>query len=297
MTTLFLAYPMKLASIVSHVLPLSLAVAACLTVGYLKSHGEWDALSQCGLSPIRVASALFVIPLLATLLAVPLNTVIAPLALSSYEIKLGIAADSQTTKESWQKRGEWMTSRSQESDDDLEIAVKRDGKGEVLVWIAKRSGKIQYAWYHTRGWLKGEVVQETIPDEKGGATELRVGLNGLIGASLTSSALKNKARALESRGLDSKVVLAQIALRRALVWACLLVPVISLLLSITARTSRTIGLVPLAIGVSALYWFVLAVFWNGAVFGAWPAQLISQGVVALFVLLTAISTLRLVLRH
>ena len=62
------AYPFKIPSIVTHILPLAAALGALLSYSHLTCAGEWDAMLLVGLSPLRLAAALMIVPLAVTVI-------------------------------------------------------------------------------------------------------------------------------------------------------------------------------------------------------------------------------------
>ncbi len=284
------AYPFKIPSIVTHILPLAAALGALLSYSHLACAGEWDAMLLAGLSPLRLATALMIVPLAATMLSVPLTGSLAPALLAVYESRT-VSESVETERRGWFRKDEWLIRGSGGNERGTSLAIGRDREGRATEWSL--SG---VSWRRGQGWTDDRVHPAGLSTE-GISVPPVAGAFGLVGASLTNAELDETAKRLEDHGLNSLPLRAQTVLRSALSSACLIVPVLGLLLGMLSRSIRATRLVPLSIAVAAVYWLVLATAWNGASMGSWPCATVSFGVPGFFAILAIGLMIRVGLRR
>ena len=308
------AYPFKIPSIVTHVLPLAAVLGALLSYSHLACEGEWDAMLLAGLSPLRLATALMIVPLVVTMLSVPLTGSLAPSLLAVYESRT--APESvETERREWFRKGEWLIRESGGSERKTSLAIGRDREGRVTAWSrsyvdsnpipafpCEGKGKMMEAGFKAVSWRRGQGWTDDSAHPAGLSTEGLsappvAGAFGLVGASYTNAELDETAKELEDHGLNSLPLRAQTVLRSALSSACLIVPVLGLLLAMLSRSIRATRLVLLSIAVAAVYWLVLATAWNGATMGSWPCATVSIGGPGLFAILAIGLMIRVGLRR
>ena len=289
------AYPFKIPSIVTHILPLAMALGALLSYSHLTCAGEWDAMLLVGLSPLRLATALMIVPLVVTILSVPFTGSLAPALLAVYESRT-VPESVQTERRGWFREDEWLIRRSGGNERGTSLAIGRDREGRADVWSRSLAPGESVSWRRGQGWADDNAHPTGLSNEALSVTPV-AGAFGLVGASLTNAELEETAEKLEDHGLNSFPLRAQTVLRSALSSACLIVPLLGLLLGMLSRSIRATRLVPLSIAVAAVYWLVLATAWNGASMGSWPCATVSIGVPGLFAILAIGLMVRIGLRR
>jgi lipopolysaccharide export LptBFGC system permease protein LptF len=90
---------------------------------------------------------------------------------------------------------------------------------------------------------------------------------GLLGDSLTVPDLFKAIPLAAKRGLNAAPLKAEVALRGALIAACIVLPLLCLGMSIGRETSAASRLLGIGIAAAATYWLCLAIAWNSAVAG------------------------------
>jgi lipopolysaccharide export LptBFGC system permease protein LptF len=289
------AYPFKIPSIVTHILPLAAALGVLLSYSHLACAGEWDAMQLAGLSPLRLATALMIVPLAVTMLSVPLTGSFAPALLAIYESRT--ASESvETKRRGWFRKGEWLVRGFGGNESGESLVIGRDREGRATAWSRSFARGEAVSWRRGKGWTDDRVHPVDLSTE-GISVPPVAGAFGLVGASVTSAELDETAKNLEDHGLNSLPLRAQTVLRSALSSACLIVPVLGLLLAMLLRSIRATRLVPLSIAVAAIYWLVLATAWNGASIGSWPCSTVSFGVPGLFAIFAFGMMIRVSLRR
>ncbi len=292
------AYPFKIPSIITHILPLAAALGVLLSYSHLACAGEWDAMLIAGLSPLRLATALMIVPLAVILLSVPLTGSLAPALLAVYESRT--APESvETERHGWFRKGEWLIRESEGDERRTNLAIGRDREGRATTWSLSHAGRDPIpavSWRRGQGWTDDSAHPAGLSTE-GLSVPPVAGAFGLVGASYTNAELVETAKELEDHGLNALPLRAQTVLRSALSSACLIVPLLGLLLGMLSRSIRATRLVPLSIAVAAVYWLVLATAWNGASMGSWPCATVSIGVPGLFAILAIGLMIRVGLRR
>ncbi len=289
------AYPFKIPSIVTHILPLAVALGVLLSYSHLACEGEWDAMLLVGLSPLRLATALMIVPLAVTVLSVPLNGSLAPALLAVYESRT-VSESVETERRGWFRKDEWLIRESGGDERGTSLAIGRDREGRATAWSLSNAHGKGVSWRRGQGWTDDSAHPAGLSTE-GLSVPPVAGAFGLVGASLTNAKLDETAKDLEDHGLNSLPLRAQTVLRSALSSACLIVPVLGLLIGMLSRSIRATRLVPLSIAVAAVYWLVLATAWNGASMGSWPCATVSIGVPGLFAILAIGLMIRVGLRR
>jgi len=280
---LLTAYPLKLPGIAAQMLPLALLFGVLLALSRLRRGGEWDALRSAGLSPLRASVGLIAVPVLGALLALPLVEWLGPIGLARFQDAAGITSAGDNAQPQWTRTAGGALRRSAGSREPA-ISIERDAEGRVLAY---RRGDA--AWRRGAGWGAAEP-QRSGPPGVSGETASMPAAGALAGAELTRPALERAIDALEVTGRDASALLAQGALRVALVAGCLLAPLLGLLIALRSEEDRASRLIALGLAVGAAYWLAVAVAWNGAVLGAWSARWVSIGAPILFLAVVSVLT-------
>jgi lipopolysaccharide export LptBFGC system permease protein LptF len=288
---LLLAYPAKLPAIAAQMLPLALLFGVLLAVSSLRRGGEWDALRSAGLSPVRLSPGLLAIPLLGTVLAVPLVEWLGPRGIEHYQASVGWGSSGE------EERGRWTVSAGGslvrlDGGGAPQISIGRDADGRVVEYRIAGAR----VWRRGAGW-SSEAASIASPSDPGQAGAASAGLGQPAGAELTRADLERIVDDLERSGQDASALVSQGALRIALIAACLLVPLLGLLLAFGWNEGRASRLIALGLAVGAAYWLAVATAWNGAVLGAWSALWISAGVPVAFAVLSLLAGVRAVRGH
>jgi lipopolysaccharide export LptBFGC system permease protein LptF len=279
------AYPLKFPSIAAQMLPLALLFGVLLALSSLRLHGEWDALRSAGLSPLRLSPGLLAVPLLGVLVGLPLIEWLAPAGLARYQAAVGAAPLDEAGRPRWSVEPDGALTRTG-GGDTAPLVIERDENGRAVSF--EEDGR---SWRRGRGWgIAGDaassaaaVVVADIPTPAPGQ---------LAGSSLTRFELSRTIHALESSGRDASPWAAQGALRLALIAACLVVPLLGLMIALGWSEGRASRLIALGLLVGAAYWLALATAWNGAVLGVWSVLWVSAGVPVLFGVLALLAGVR-----
>jgi lipopolysaccharide export LptBFGC system permease protein LptF len=274
-------YPLRLPAIVAHVLPLAATLGALLALGSLRRHGEWEALLAAGVGPGRVVLGLAVGPLLAAFAMLPLVLELAPRANAGWS--RAVAPPSEATGTAAEER--WIA-----VDGQALARVARDGAGwfpKMLIELpgATHRGKRIDVDRDQRGAAVAFGEHEEPPASSG---------SWLAGQTLPRTRLDRAIDARRGAGLDTAALEAERALRRGLILASALLPLLGLLLAVAWGFGRASALTTLALALGVGYWLLTAVAWNGAAAGAWPAAWICPGVPTVFTTasLAAVALLR-----
>jgi lipopolysaccharide export LptBFGC system permease protein LptF len=269
------AYAFKLPTVVSHVLPMAVAFGALITLSYLRRFGEWDALRLAGLSPLRLAAALLLVPAMSAALAMANAGSWAPAAMRRYEEIAGWAPPDRGDRGRWSRDGDRLV-RVGGGAGGL-LVVERDRSGAATGWSRGSEGGRGLGWEEGRGW---SALGRPLEAPEGGVVAPRVEAwsGGLAGQALSSDGIAALATELEGRGLDAGPLRAQLSLRFALAAACLIVPAIGLLLALNGTSHRASRMVLTGLAASAFYWLAVVVAWNGAIWGAWSERVLGVGV-------------------
>lgn len=278
--TLLAAYAMKLPHITAQLLPMALAFGAVVALAGLRRHGEWNAMALTGISPARIGGAMLAVPLLASIPALLLSFILAPAAMAGYEKALGIEPVPAAGWSLLKDGGISRQSSGEGAGGNLRVDI--GPSGEVLRWRTVGPHGVSWIWERGAGFSRGR--SEEIDGDLREAPILvmpSAGMDGMVASSWSSSALRDLAGKLEAAGLDPRPVRAQLALRTALVLACVIVPALAVFLALFGSTHRISRLLPMALAVCAFYWANVVVAWNGALWGAWGAWVLAWGVPAL----------------
>ena len=280
--SLFCAYPFKLPSVITHILPPACAIGAVVALANLRSSGEWNAFMAAGLSPFRLVFSLLLTSLICAVLIWPITQTLAPLAYSQYEVAAGLVnSDAAKVSSNWSRDGAWLIRRS---GDDVILAVERSGTGRAIRWQRFRQGtlnsdrKLISSWSDDAGFLGGDVEVREFSSFTPVPELPKVGIDGLFAADRTSAELETISIALRTRGLSSTALDAQILLRRSLAVSCFMVTAIVLMLALLCSHCREVALVGLSLLVSAAYWVLLSTIHNGTLVGVFSPAWLFPGV-------------------
>jgi len=270
------AYAFKLPTVVSHVLPMALAFGALLTLSYLRRFGEWDALRLAGLSPLRLAAALLLVPAMTAALAMANAGSWAPAAMRRYEELAGWTPPDGEDRGRWSRDGDRLVRAGGAAGG--VVVVERDRSGAATGWSRGSENGRGLGWEEGRGWSALERPPEAPEGGVAAAPRVEAWSGGLAGQALSSDGIAARATELEGRGLDAGPLRAQLSLRFALAAACLIVPAIGLLLALNGTSHRASRMVLTGLAASAFYWLAVVVAWNGAIWGAWSERVLGVGV-------------------
>ncbi len=282
---LLTSYLFKLPSVLVHVLPLALVIGVQLTLAALRRLGEWDAMRSVGMSQKKLMATLLIVPFCSIFLSLALTAEIAPRALGIWQQRFDDSAAPDSGKgevSGWFKKDGMLVRVS----GGPEIVIERDPLGQPSTFFYKPKGTPDdraQVWRRGRGWQE----EAQIPDvATGSLTQLKQALltttTALPGASLTIGALVQAIGDASKMGLPGDPLMAELALRVALIAACLVIPLLSLGVSLLSESKRATRLVGLGFIAALTYWLLLTTAWNGAMMGIWSPVWVSAGVPLLF---------------
>ncbi|HUT78291.1 MAG TPA: LptF/LptG family permease, partial [Polyangia bacterium] len=245
-------------------------------------HGEWEVLLGAGVGPGRVTLGLAVGPLLAAFAMAPLVLDLAPRANAV-----------------WSRAGATPAAGA--------------GAGPTGRWVAVDAQILALAERDDAGWFPRTLVELPGAEHRGRRVDVRVdrretgagrdwdpvlravaaleghgeppassSWSGLAGQTLPRAQLDLAITDRERAGLDTAALEAERALRYGLILACVLLPLLGLLLAVAWGLGRASALAGLALALGVGYWLLTAVAWNGAAAGAWSASWICPGVPTAF---------------
>jgi len=279
---LFCAYPFKLPSVITHILPPACAIGAVVALANLRSSGEWNAFMAAGLSPFRLVFSLLLISLICAVLIWPITQTLAPLAYSQYEVAAGLVnSDAAELSSNWSRDGAWLIRRS---GDGAVLAVERSGTGRAIRWQKFKQGSLNagreliFSWSDDDGFSVGDVEGRRYPFFNSVPELPHASIDGLFAADRTSADLESLSIELRTHGLSSTALDVQILLRRSISVSCLMVTAIALMFSLLCSHCREVALVGLALFVSAAYWLLLFAVQNGTLAGAFSSAWLFPGV-------------------
>jgi lipopolysaccharide export LptBFGC system permease protein LptF len=273
---LFAQYPLRLPMIAAHVLPLSLMIGVQTALSSFRRRGEWNALCSAGLSPIRLAVCLLIIPFIGAFVSSALLAEVSPTALGMWESSFG--PNKEGPINSWCEKGNLLIKEEDEAG--FGLAVERDLNGAPIYYSARSKSRAD-TWTLDNGWQIGTSHKDSAACGTS-ARKRAASLLDLQGASLTSKDLGAAILQSENRGWETAPLKAEAALRIALAAACLAVPLLSLGLGLGGGEPRATRLVGRGVAAAAVFWLFLATAWNGAVVGAWSPVWVSVAVPLIF---------------
>lgn len=262
-------YAFKLPQIAVHVAPVAAALAVVLALGALERRGERVAAAAAGLGPGFLIAGLLAVPCGLAALVLPLAHELAPRALARFEHgAFPEGARDGTGGSRWIRDGARfvMLEGSPGGGERAEISMVRGDDGRAASWSGpcREGGAGRCSWSAGSGWRDSGAEDPA----RGGIEAPRAPgptAYGLVGASLTSGELRALSARLDALGQSSCALRAELALRNAVAAACVVVPVLALLLALAARTSRDTRLVGIAVAAAGAYWLALSLAWNGAI--------------------------------
>jgi lipopolysaccharide export LptBFGC system permease protein LptF len=265
------SYVFKLPSVLVHVLPLAVLVGTQLTLANMRSSGQWDAMRSAGISPMKLIGGLLIVPSGAAALSFFLVTWIAPMGMSVWQKR--VSSDSREMEHRY-GTAKWVvrngTFIKHGEDGGLRIERSPDGLPMTLVETRKdAAGGKALVWKHGQGWKEMILAKRT--DETGSDTLLKeaysMSATGILGDSLSAPDLFKAISLAAKRGLNAAPLTAEVALRVALIAACIVLPLLCLGISVGRETSTASRLVGIGIAAAAAYWLCLAIAWNSTVAG------------------------------
>jgi lipopolysaccharide export LptBFGC system permease protein LptF len=296
---LLLAYPFKLPSVAAQVLPLALIIGVLLTLSSLRRGGEWEALRSAGLSPRRLAVGLLVVPIIGAVLLVPVVEWLGPAASLAFERRITSGGEPAAETAVWSADDRGSLSRADPSSGCPDLLIERDADGRATAFESRERGRGNgqdpetIVWRLGLGWTRRASTAAGQRCQPSAVSAWSGSAIGLGGASLSRGRLSETIDRLEGRGRDATELRAQGALRVALIEACLIVPLLGLLLALGWDEARATRLTALGLAVGAAYWLALATAWNGAVLGVWSPLWLSVGVPILFGMFAVVAAVRI----
>jgi lipopolysaccharide export LptBFGC system permease protein LptF len=292
------AYPFKLPLVAAHVAPLACTLSVLLAFGALRRRGEWDAAAAAGIPPIRLLAGLVAIPCAIALAALPLVHRLAPASLARFEQRTSSDPERRGAPRSWwAAEGRALIKwRSADGDPRIDIAIERGEDGRAISWRgACPEGRVCGAW---RGgvWRTGSLPPSSALGAGKPSRAPSPSSYGFVGASLTSSEIRDLARDLEASGQGAHALRAELALRTAVAAGTAIVPALALILAFAFGTARETRLVGVGLVTAAAYWVALATAWNGAALGVLSPAWVFAGVPIAFAVVTAAVTARVFVR-
>ncbi|MCP4601019.1 MAG: LptF/LptG family permease [Proteobacteria bacterium] len=274
-------YVFRLPMIISQILPLALTLGVLLALASSRSRGEWNAMRSIGISPFGLSTRLLIVPFLGMCFSTLLLAQLAPRALAVWQSGFDPALSVAVSNSHWCKGGRQIV--QEESPLGFRTVIERRPDGSPLLWARAGAGVSDaetLVWRQANGWQE-EAPQELDAAQCAAVTKKEI-LNdshtSLPGASLTLVELGIAISQSEKRGISTAPLRAELALRIALIAACLIVPLLGLGLSLAGEESRSTRLVGRGIIAATAFWLSLAVAWNGAVVGAWSPTWVSVGI-------------------
>ena len=260
-------------------------------MGTLRRRGEWTALWAAGVRGGLIWGGVIAPAIGAALVAVPLVLDLAPRALAGYDESLageGAAAPSSPPAFGPRMRSGadgWFVRLAPTREVCPVFAVRVDERGrldtavELAACGASVARRVRFADDAVALAEPGPVPPAVAAVARDARVLGRVerSARGLVGETLTAGALVRRVDAARRTGVSPAPLLAELALRGALVLACLVLPALGIAIVARGREDRAARLVGLGIALAAGYWLVLAATWSGAARGLWPAALVVFG--------------------
>ena len=257
---LYLVYGYKLPEMISHLLPLVLAMAILLTVADCRRKGEWVALQMTGLSVRRLMGMLMVIPVLLLPLAYLNAHQWAPLAMMQFEKAVNHEGMKPLTQ--YRENNRIVSG----GEDGTVTIVDRDqaGRAVQLRILELETDRTIHVWQHENSNYRMSSTDGNF--SAGGILKRRnvpqYGINGIFAASVTSKMLLEMVRDLEIGGAGTGAFETTVALRHSIVLAVVMVPLVALLLFLSVeKLTAMFSAVAMAMASAAGYWGILMLSW------------------------------------
>jgi lipopolysaccharide export LptBFGC system permease protein LptF len=281
-------YVLKIPSIITELLPLSMVVGVALAIAGFKARGEWDALAAVGISPFEISIRFMFLPAVAAGLLYLLSNFVAPWCLTRAAARLMTPSAIPVEGGSrWVRYREWIYEADEEGRMLTAISLFReDGRLERFQRLTTPSSDGNWRkWREDTGW---KVTENGAP-ETPNLSSITMGtpLGTLPGAALPAAALRSEAAKLRGMGLADTPLEAEWALRMVKTFATLLIPLITFWICHVFGGKSAAVHVSRGIFLTVAYWLLSAVLWNGVYTGAWPKYWLAVGAPLLFFLAAA----------
>ncbi len=263
---LLLLYPLKLPLAIAYGLPLTLLIGVLLTFDSLRRLGEWTGLMAGGVSPVHLVVGLTLTPCLGMVLNALLLATVVPAGLNRWQRAVSPASEAERAVPRWTRIDDRFVRRA--PGEQTQLSIVRDRRGRPTQWsrTTQPSGGKERIWRSGQGWTLQPIEHlAEMPNPLAKVVRVSTQRSALpFGALGIGELIRGIELTIES-GLDATPLRCALALRGALVFACLVLPLLGLSLGLLWRNGSTTSILATGIGAAAVYWIGLSIVWNGAV--------------------------------